>query len=171
MAKTDSLRTLVFIVLILLVITAGAYLIVLVIENDGFYSTYSSTTDDTKTTQEEIQTTEESEIVSNENIEVVEDNAEDNIDNTDTDETETTSDTSVNNDCLSKYNLTKSTIIFYYQNEPHSNAMIPIVQELESSYDFYWTNELWNYEFNSCFGLSGTTPTFVCAGTNQENCS
>ena len=173
MAKTDSLRTLVFIVLILLVVTAGAYLIVLVIENDGFYSIHSSTklhssttsqTDDNKTTQEEIQTNEESEIVSNEEVVDV---VKDDTDNTNANKIETTSDISVNNNCLNKYNLTKSTIIFYYQKF-YSDAMIPVVQELESSYDFYWTDELWNYKFNSCFGLSGITPTFVCAGTNQK---
>ncbi len=70
--------------------------------------------------------------------------------------------------CLANYNLTEHTIIFYYQNEPHSNNMKPIIQELESIYDFYWNSELWNSAFNSCFGLTGATPTFVCAGTKEK---
>jgi len=70
--------------------------------------------------------------------------------------------------CIIHYNMTEHTIIFYYQNEPHSNAMIPIVQNLSSSYNFYQTQDLWNNNFNTCFGLSGITPTFVCAGTKEK---
>ena len=64
-------------------------------------------------------------------------------------------------DCLEKFNLTKDTIIFYYSEESHSKAMKPIVKELEKEYRFYWTNNLWNAEFNKCFGLSGSTPSSV----------
>jgi hypothetical protein len=71
-------------------------------------------------------------------------------------------------DCLSIYNLTPHTVIFYYQNEPHSNAMLPLVQKLQANYSFYLTQEIWNKKFNSCFGLTGTTPTFVCAGTLEK---
>jgi len=71
--------------------------------------------------------------------------------------------------CFASYNLTAKTIIFYYQDELHSNNMKPIVMELESAYKFYWTSDVWNEGFNSCFGHStGAVPTFVCAGTKQK---
>jgi len=70
--------------------------------------------------------------------------------------------------CLARYNLTQHTIIFYYANESHSNVMLPIVDSLSSNYTFYKTQELWNEGFNSCFGLSSITPTFVCAGTKEK---
>ena len=72
------------------------------------------------------------------------------------------------NECLEKYDLSPHTIIFYYTNEPHSNAMKTIVQELQASYTFYWRSTLWDSYFNSCFGTSGATPAFVCAGTNEK---
>jgi hypothetical protein len=74
----------------------------------------------------------------------------------------------VSQECLDKYGLDAHTIIFYYSNEPHSNAMKPIVSELESVYSFYWTNSLWDEEFNSCFGTTGVTPAFVCSGTAEN---
>ena len=70
--------------------------------------------------------------------------------------------------CLDKFNLTSSTIIFYYSNDPHSNVMIPIVSDLDEIYKFHSTSNLWNYEFNQCFGLSGTMPAFVCAGSKEK---
>jgi len=70
--------------------------------------------------------------------------------------------------CLSKFNLNDSTIIFYFSNDPHSQTMIPIVDELKGNYSFYSTNELWDYEFNQRFGLSGTVPMLVCAGSKDK---
>lgn len=70
--------------------------------------------------------------------------------------------------CVLRYNLTMHTIIFYYADEPHSNVMVPIVENLSSEYTFYKTQSLWDESFNSCFGLSGITPTFVCAGTREK---
>jgi len=173
MAKTDSLKTLVFLLLILLVVTAGDYLIVLVIENGGFYSAHtstklpSSTISQTEDTQKEVQIEEESKTISDETAATTKDNSEE--DTVDTDETETTADTSVNDNCLSKYNLTKNTIIFYYLDEPHSNVMKPIVQELSLTYNFFWKEQTWDHYFNNCFNHDiGTVPTFVCAGTNQK---
>ena len=74
----------------------------------------------------------------------------------------------ISDECLKKYNLNSETIIFYYANELHSNAMKPLVQTLQSNFMFYWTDTLWDDEFNSCFGTSGVTPTFVCAGTREK---
>jgi len=71
-------------------------------------------------------------------------------------------------ECLEKFNLTNDTIIFYYSNDVHSGAMIPAVDELKNIYKFHMTTELWNYEFNQCFDLSGTVPTFVCAGSKEK---
>ena len=70
--------------------------------------------------------------------------------------------------CLAQFNLTGDAIIFYHSNDIHSNAMIPIVDELSGNYSFYPATELWNYEFNLCFNLSGTIPAFVCAGTREK---
>lgn len=70
-------------------------------------------------------------------------------------------------DCLAKYGLDSHTIIFYYSDEPHSNAMKPIVRQLEADYGFYWTAALWDADFNSCFGTTGATPEFVCSGTGE----
>ena len=70
--------------------------------------------------------------------------------------------------CLDDYNMNEHTIIFYHTEESHSLVMKNIVNELEPEYDFYWTTNLWNIQFNSCFGLSGITPTFVCAGTKEK---
>ena len=80
----------------------------------------------------------------------------------DEDEQETTP-----TECLEKYGFDSHTIIFYYSDEPHSNAMKPIARQLESTYAFYWTNALWDEEFNSCFGTTGVTPAFVCSGTGE----
>jgi len=70
-------------------------------------------------------------------------------------------------ECLEKYGFDAHTIIFYYSNEPHSNAMKTIVSQLELTYAFYWTAALWDEEFNSCFGTTGVTPAFVCSGTGE----
>jgi uncharacterized protein YxeA len=71
--------------------------------------------------------------------------------------------------CLDDYNLTKNTIIFYYQNELHSNNMKPIVQQLQPAYKFFLKDSLFDNAFNSCFGYEpGVTPTFVCASTNAQ---
>jgi len=70
-------------------------------------------------------------------------------------------------ECLEKYGFDAHTVIFYYSDEPHSNAMKTIVRELETVYGFYWTSALWNEEFNSCFGTTGVTPAFVCSGTGE----
>ena len=70
--------------------------------------------------------------------------------------------------CLEKFNLTEHEIIFYHSNDVHSNAMIPIVSDLSAVYKFYNTFNLWDYEFNNCFNLSGTVPAFVCAGSKEK---
>lgn len=90
--------------------------------------------------------------------------------NTSTTTSQTTNDgNDSTSSCLERYGLTENTIIFYYQNEPHSNAMLPLVEKLESEYAFYWTDDLWDYEFNACSGHStGTIPAFVCAGTQAK---
>ena len=77
-------------------------------------------------------------------------------------------DTPAQDDCLGEYELSPRTIIFYYTDEPHSNAMKTIAQELQAEYTFYWTASLWDSKFNSCFGTSGATPAFVCAGTKEK---
>lgn len=71
-------------------------------------------------------------------------------------------------ECLQDYGLSENTIIFYYANEPHSDAMKTIVIELSSTYEFYWQDMLWDSDFNECFGTSGATPAFVCAGTGEK---
>lgn len=69
--------------------------------------------------------------------------------------------------CMAKYNLTRSTIVFYYFDEPHSNNMKIIVNQL-TNYTFYIKNSLTDTEFNSCLGYSSfTIPTFICSGTKQ----
>ena len=70
--------------------------------------------------------------------------------------------------CLEKFNLTSGMIIFYHSNDIHSNAMIPIVSDLDGIYKFHDTSNLWGYEFNNCFNLSGTVPAFVCAGSKEK---
>ncbi len=71
--------------------------------------------------------------------------------------------------CLLTYSLDKSNVIFYYQDgEVHSMNMKPIVDSLKDNYSFYYVDELWNFSFNSCFGLSGAVPTFVCAGSREK---
>jgi hypothetical protein len=70
--------------------------------------------------------------------------------------------------CLAKYNLTRSTIVFYYFDEPHSNNMKIIVNQL-TNYTFYIKSTLTDSQFNLCLGYSSfTVPTFICAGTKQS---
>jgi hypothetical protein len=73
-------------------------------------------------------------------------------------------------DCLTKYNLTNETLIFYYsQSDMYSEDMQLIVSELSENYTFYKTGQLWDDEFNACFSIeAGHTPTFVCAGTQER---
>jgi hypothetical protein len=69
--------------------------------------------------------------------------------------------------CLAKYNLTRSTIVFYYFDEPHSNNMRTIVNQL-TNYTFYIKSTLTDSQFNLCLGYSSfTVPTFICSGTKQ----
>jgi len=74
----------------------------------------------------------------------------------------------IQDSCLEKFNLTSDMIIFYHSNDIHSNAMIPIVSDLDGIYKFHDISNLWDYEFNHCFGLSGTVPSFVCAGSKEK---
>lgn len=70
-------------------------------------------------------------------------------------------------DCLYRYGLEQSSIIFYYTDDAHSNNMKPIVDDLVQEYDFFWKADLWDKEFNDCFGFVGTVPSFLCAGSKE----
>jgi hypothetical protein len=85
-----------------------------------------------------------------------------------TNPTSSNSTNSTQNQCITKYNFTSNTIIFYNVNELHSNNMKPIVQSL-MQYKFYWKNTTYDSEFNTCFEYSQiVTPEFICIGTNQR---
>jgi len=71
--------------------------------------------------------------------------------------------------CLSKFGMSINTIIFYYEGgEAHSENMKSLVDSLNSTYRFYYLNQLWNASYNSCFGFSGNVPAFLCAGGGQR---
>ncbi len=175
MTQTNTQKNLVFIVLVLLVVTAGAYLIVLVLE-DGLYipiNTAKPSAEPEQVQQAEKPTTETPVV---ETAEETEEAAEDIIkeydkENEEEDEEQEETDKPIapSNTCLADFNLTSDTIIFFYLDEPHSNSMKPIVQELSSTYDFFWKEQTWDHYFNNCFDHDlGTVPAFVCAGTNEK---
>ena len=71
-------------------------------------------------------------------------------------------------DCYSRFGMSSKTVIFYYEsNETHSMNMKSIVDSISSN-RIYPMNQLWNASFNQCFSLSGTVPTFVCAGSKSR---
>lgn len=65
--------------------------------------------------------------------------------------------------CLDKYNMSINTIIFYYSTDKYSKNMKEIADEIKEDYNFYYQNNLWDSDFNSCFGLTGEIPVFICA--------
>lgn len=71
--------------------------------------------------------------------------------------------------CLQRFSLSSNTVIFYYkENELHSMNMKIIVNQMNSTYTFYYMDQIWNASFNECFNLSGNIPSFVCSGSRQK---
>ena len=75
----------------------------------------------------------------------------------------------VDDDCITKYGLTKDTVIFVYSDScPHCQNMKPLVTELEDAgYSFYWAggSDSNAYEMlNECFAdiMTGYVPQFIC---------
>lgn len=58
-----------------------------------------------------------------------------------------------------KYSLTDQSIVFFYMNEPHSNAMLPFMRTMSSTYLLENGKDIW---FESYLGLRGTIPAVVC---------
>lgn len=184
MAKSNFLIVFVFSLLIVSVISFGAYLVIVVLESDSGISTISTYVPTGNVAEQQNENIQHTPIVqtspSTQSAQTTfqsltsfeEDNNEDNEQDDETDEDEQTQETTqsaTTNTCLTNYNIGEHTIIFYHLNEPHSNAMKPIVQELETIYNFYWQNDVWDGDFNSCFGHStGAIPAFVCAGTKEK---
>ena len=75
----------------------------------------------------------------------------------------------IDDDCITKYGLTKDTVIFVYSDScPHCQNMKPLVKELEDAgYGFYWAtgSDSNAYEMlNECFAdiMTGYIPQFIC---------
>jgi len=75
----------------------------------------------------------------------------------------------VDDDCITKYRLTKDTVIFVYSDScPHCQNMKPLVKELEDAgYNFHWAtgSDSNVYEMlNECFAdiMTGYVPQFIC---------
>ena len=75
----------------------------------------------------------------------------------------------VDDECTTKYNITKGTIIFVYSDScPHCAKMKPFVEKLEEEgYNFYWArgSDSKSYEMlNECFSdvMTGYVPQFIC---------
>ncbi|MBU4284049.1 MAG: peptidylprolyl isomerase [Nanoarchaeota archaeon] len=75
----------------------------------------------------------------------------------------------VNDECITKYDITKDTVIFVYSDScPHCQNMKPLIRELEEKgYNFYWATgtDSNSYEMlNECFAdvMSGYVPQFIC---------
>ena len=75
----------------------------------------------------------------------------------------------IDDDCITKYGLTKDTVIFVYSDScPHCQNMKPLVKELEDAgYGFYWAtgSDSNAYEMlNECFAdiMTGYVPQFIC---------
>lgn len=66
------------------------------------------------------------------------------------------------------YGLTLDTIIFYYSDDVHSLNMLSIVEDLESNYTFYKTDDLWDKNAQEYLEMVGTTPTFICVKNNEK---
>ncbi len=75
----------------------------------------------------------------------------------------------INDDCITKYGLTKGTVIFVYSDScPHCQNMKPLVKELEDTgYNFYWAGSSDSNAYkilNECFAdiMTGYIPQFIC---------
>ncbi len=75
----------------------------------------------------------------------------------------------VDDECITKYDLAKDTVIFVYSEScPHCQNMKPLVKELEDTgYSFYWArgSDSKSYEMlNECFAdvMTGYVPQFIC---------
>ncbi len=62
-----------------------------------------------------------------------------------------------------KYSLTDQNIIFFYMNEPHSNAMLPFMKTMSSTYLLENGKDIW---FENYLGLQGTIPAVICFSNN-----
>ncbi len=62
-----------------------------------------------------------------------------------------------------KYSLTDQSIIFFYMNEPHSNAMLPFMKTMSNVYLLENGKDIW---FENYLGLQGTIPAVVCFSNN-----
>jgi len=75
----------------------------------------------------------------------------------------------VDDECITKYDITKDEIIFVYSDScPHCAKMKPLVNDLEDEgYNFYWAtgSDSNSYEMlNDCFSdvMKGYVPQFIC---------
>ena len=75
----------------------------------------------------------------------------------------------VDDECITKYNIPKDTVIFVYSEScPHCQNMKPLVKELEGEgYNFYWAtgSDSNAYEMlEECFAdiMTGYVPQFIC---------
>ncbi len=71
----------------------------------------------------------------------------------------------IKKDC--NFNLSEDAIIFYHSSDIHSYNMKPIVEKLEKDYPVFWQSDLWDEDFNNCFGFSGNVPAFVCSSSSK----
>ncbi len=76
----------------------------------------------------------------------------------------------VSDECITRYNISKDTVIFVYSDScPHCANMKPLVKELEEeSYSFYWaggSDSKSREILNDCFAdvMKGYVPQFICS--------